>query len=136
MAEGPLVADASPVAAARSDSALAGALLTTLLPAGDPSDWDSWRWAGPPPPDAVARRIGRPHLTWAFVSPWFARQSVGTALLDAAVHALMRVGYTELASPFLRGNESSTLWHWCAGFGCSPYPGSLRAIREQVARRL
>lgn len=133
--EGPLMADACLVAVVRSGSALVGALLTTLLPAGDPSDWDSWRWAGPPPPDAVARRMGRPHLTWVFVSPWFARQGVGMALLDEAVRALMRLGYSELASTFLVGNDSSTLWHWRAGFRCLPYPGSMRLIREQVARR-
>jgi len=90
--EGPLVADACVVAAVRSDSALVGALLTTLLPAGDLSDWDSWRWFEPPPPNAVALRLGRPHLTWVFVSPWFARQGLGTALLDEAVRALIRRG--------------------------------------------
>jgi hypothetical protein len=132
--EGPLVEDACVVAAVRSDSALVGALLTTLLPAGDLSDRDSWRWSDPPPPDAVAHRSGRPHLTWVFVSPWFARHGVGTALLDEAVRALMRLGYSELASTFLLGNESSTLWHWRAGFRCLPYFGSMRVIREQVAR--
>ena len=40
----------------------------------------------------------------------------------------------ELASTFLLGNESSTLWHWRAGFRCLPYPGSMRVVREQVAR--
>ena len=75
-----------------------------------------------------------PHLTWVMVSPWFARQGVGTALLDAAIRALVGQGYSELASTFLLGNESSTLWHWRAGFRCLPYPGSMRVIREQVAR--
>ena len=57
-----------------------------------------------------------PHLTWIFVSPVDARQGVGTALLDVAVRALLRLEYTELASTFLLGNESSMLWHWRAGF--------------------
>ena len=31
--------------------------------------------------------------------------------------------------------DVSTLWHWRAGFRLLPYPGSMRVIREQVARR-
>ena len=130
-AEGPLVAEANLVAACKSDDAPIAALVTTLVPARDPSRWDSWRWETPPPPDAVARGIGRPHLTWVFVSPWHARQGVGMALLDAAVRALAGLGYSELASTFLVGNESSMLWHWRAGFRLLPYPGSLRFIRQQ-----
>ena len=38
------------------------------------------------------------------------------ALLEMAVPALRRLGYTGLASTFLLGNESSMLWHWRAGF--------------------
>ena len=130
--EGPLIAEANLVAACKSDDAPIGALVTTLMPARDPSQWDSWRWETPPPPDAVARGIGRPHLTWVFVSPWHARRGVGTALLDAAVRALAGLGYPELASTVLLGDESSTLWHWRAGFRLLPYPGSLRFIRQQT----
>ena len=130
-AEGPLIADACVVAARKSDAAVVGALLATLTPAGDPLDWGSFRWHTPPPPDAVARGLGRPHLTWVFVTPWFARYGVGTALLATAAGALTRLGYAELISTFLLGNESSTLWHWRAGFRLLPYPGSARLIRQQ-----
>ena len=126
--EGPLIAEASCVAACKSDQASIGVVLTTLTPDGDPSQWDSWRWKMPPPADAVARRIGRPHLTWIFVSPWHARRGVGMALLDAAVQGLTRLGYSQLASTFLLGNESSTLWHWRAGFRLLSYPGTVRSM--------
>ena len=130
--EGPLVAEASLVAACKSDGALIGAVVTTLLPAGDPLEWGSWRWLAPPPSDAVARGIGRPHLTWVFVGPWHARQGVGTALLDGVARGLTSLGYSELASTFLLGNESSTLWHWRSGFRLLSHPGSMRVIRQQT----
>jgi hypothetical protein len=50
------------------------------------------------------------------------------ALLDAVVRALASLGYSELASTFLLGNESSTLWHWRTGFRLLSHPGSMRAI--------
>ena len=109
-AERPLIPQAIFIAASKSDEALIGAILTTLIPSGEPSDWNSWRWTTPPPLDAVARVVGRPHLTWIFVGPWHARFGVGTALLDATVRALIRLEYSELTSTFLLGNESSTLW--------------------------
>jgi len=76
--------------------------------------------------------MGRPHLTWIFVSPWQAGYGVGMALLAAAVQGLIGLGYRELASTFLLGNESSTHWHWRAGFRLLAYPGSMRVMREQV----
>ena len=133
--EGPLINAACLVAARKSDEALVGAFLTTLAPPGDALDWDAWQWKAPPPPDVVARRAGRPHLTWLFVSPWFARRGVGTALLDAAVQTLVRLEYSELSSTFLLGNESSMLWHWRAGFRLLAYPGSTRLIRERALLR-
>ncbi len=98
-AEGPLVGEACLVAARISDGMLVGANLITL-----------------PPGDVLEHAAGMPHLTWIFVSPVDARQGVGTALLDVAIRALLRLEYTELASTFLLGNESSMLWHWRAGF--------------------
>ena len=130
--EGPLIAEACLVAACKSDEAIIAALLTTLTPAGDLSQWGSRQWKTPPPPDAVARGIGRPHLTWVFVTPWFARYGVGTALLDMAVQTLTQLGYSELASTFLLGNEFSTLWNWRTGFRLLPYPGATRLIRQQT----
>jgi hypothetical protein len=130
--EGPLIADACLAAVRKSDAAPIGALLATLTPAGDPTEWGSFRWKTPPPPDAVARGLGRPHLTWVFVTPWFARYGVGTALLATAAPALIRLGYSELASTFLLGNESSTLWHWRVGFRLLSYPGSMRLLRQRI----
>src|SRR5262249_25723936 len=76
--DGPWVAHASFVA--EDDRKAVGAILLTLLPEGDPCDWDSYYWREPPPDDCVERRLGRPHLTWIFVSPWSAGHGVGTAL--------------------------------------------------------
>ena len=71
---------------------------------------------------------GLPQLTWIFVSPWFARHGIGTALLNAAVQVLLRLGCKELVSSFLIGNESSMLWHWQAGFRLPEQPWSMRAV--------
>jgi len=121
--DGPWIESASFVAG--GDEAL-GAILITLLPDADPTSWDGYHWPEPPPPDCLERRLGRPHLTWVFVAPGRSGQGVGTALLDAAAAALRRLGYRELASTFLVGNDSSTLWHWRNGFRLLPYPGSRR----------
>jgi len=48
------------------------------------------------------------------------------ALLDMAVQALLRLGYKELTSTFIIGNESSMLWHWRAGFKLPEQPWSMR----------
>lgn len=128
--DGPLI-EAACFVALEEDGAAVGAVFVTLLPDGDPCDWDSYGWRTPPPPDAVARRLGRPHLTWIFVEPLSAGQGAGTTLLAAAVRALLRLGFRELASTFLRGNDSSMLWHWRNGFRLLPYPGSLRRHRNR-----
>lgn len=130
--DGPLVERASFVAVSQEDQHLRGAILITLVPEGDLTDWDSYRWEEPPPADCQARRLGRPHLTWIFVGPWQAGHGVGTALLAAAGHELLALGYRELASTFLLGNESSMLWHWRNGFQLLAYPGSWRRLRERL----
>ena len=114
--DGPLIEPASFVGRLDPFEGLAGGVLVTLLPEVDLADWRAFEWAEPPPPDAVARRLGRPHLTWVFVHPFAAGHGLGTALLHAATRELAALGYTELASTFLLGNESSTLWHWRNGF--------------------
>ncbi|HVS39610.1 MAG TPA: hypothetical protein VMS17_28900 [Gemmataceae bacterium] len=124
--DGPFIAEASFLAHAHSPDDPAGAILVTLLPKTDLADWRSFSWPEPPPPDAVARGIGRPHLTWVFVHPLTAGHGVGTALLHAAARSLLALGYTELASTFLLGNDSSTLWHWRNGFRLVESPWSLR----------
>jgi GNAT superfamily N-acetyltransferase len=111
--EGPLVGEACLVAA--RDDTLVGANLITL-----------------PPGDASKHAAGLPHLTWIFVAPFHARQGVGMALLETAVQALLRLGYQELASTFLLGNESSMLWHWRAGFRLPEQAWSMRAGRREA----
>lgn len=118
--------------AARRRGQVIGAALVTLLPPGDPADYDSYHWPEPPPPDAYHRRAGRPHLTWIFVSPFWAGQGVGTALLHAVATELSAKGYQELLSTFLLGNESSMLWHWRNGFRLLPYPFSARRLRRRA----
>src|SRR5438046_2509923 len=83
-----------------------------------------------PPADAVDQRRGQPHLTWVFVSPWVAGHGLGTCLLNRAAQALWKLGYTELLSTFLLGNDSSMLWHWRNGFELLAYPGSVRSMHE------
>ncbi len=103
-----------------------GAIMITLLPRLDPTHWDSYTWEDPPPADCIERRLGRPHLTWVFVDPERAGRGVGCALLRASASALIAMGYDDLASTFMLGNESSMLWHWRAGFRLLSYPGSRR----------
>src|SRR5262249_42893545 len=127
--DGPCVERASFVAL--HERQIIGAILITLLPEGDPTDWDSYYWREPPPEDCIARRLGRPHLTWIVVSPWFAGQGIGTALLAAAVQELRALGFTQLLSTFLFGNESSMLWHWRNGFQLLAHPSSARLYRAR-----
>jgi GNAT superfamily N-acetyltransferase len=128
--DGPWVRQASFVAtetgAGRHAPGLCGAVLITLLPPGDPCVWDSYHWTEPPPPDCVERRLGRPHLTWVFVAPSLARRGIGTALLSASARELLALGFTDLLSTFMAGNESSMLWHWRNSFRLLPCPGSMR----------
>ncbi|MFO0928284.1 MAG: hypothetical protein U0736_14800 [Gemmataceae bacterium] len=126
--DGPWVQAASYVAQA-SDGGLLGAILVTLLPLGDPSDWNTYSWDEPPAPDCVERRLGQPHLTWVFVHPRRAGRGVGSALLQASADVLDEMDYPGLLSTFLLGNESSMLWHWRAGFRLLTYPGSRRRER-------
>jgi GNAT superfamily N-acetyltransferase len=133
--DGPWVRQASFVAVKAPEGGLIGSALVTLLPEGDPCDWDSYYWQGPPPADCVERHLGRPHLTWIFVAGLRAGQGTGTALLGAVTRALVGLGYRELFSTFLLGNESSTLWHWRNGFRLLPYPGSLRHISQRFRER-
>ncbi|HLN28610.1 MAG TPA: GNAT family N-acetyltransferase [Gemmataceae bacterium] len=131
--DGPLIASASFVAS--QDKELVGAILITLLPLGDPCDWDSYHWKEQPPADSITRRLGRPHLTWIFVSPITAGQGIGTSLLSAAARELQALGYTELLSTFMLGNDSSMLWHWRNGFRLLAHPGSHRLMRDRLQAR-
>jgi hypothetical protein len=90
---------------------VAGGILITLVPDAVLTDPFAGTWKSPPPPDDVERRLGVPHLTWVFVSPWEARHGIGTALLDASLRVLRDMGFTALASTFLLDNGPSALWH-------------------------
>jgi GNAT superfamily N-acetyltransferase len=133
-AEGPWVRPASFVAEA-ADGQPVGAAFVTLLPDGDPCDGDSYYWNEPPPEGLLSQRLGRPHLTWIFVAPLRAGQGTGTALLGAVVQGLLALGYRQLLSTFLLGNEASALWHWRNGFRLLPHPGSLRHLSRRFRRR-
>lgn len=131
-AHGPLVEQASYVACNEEGSRQLGAMLITLRPEVDLTSWEDMDWPEPPPPDCVERRLGRPAVTWVFVSPWHVGHGVGTALLAAAVREVLRLGYRELASGFLVGNDSSMLWHWRNGFRLLAQPGSWRLMRQKL----
>jgi hypothetical protein len=128
--DGPLIESASFVALDRERPELIGAILITLLPEADPTGWDAFHWPEPPPADCIERRLGRPHLTWIFVSPWVRAEGTGTALLASGVRELLALGYTQLATTFLAGNDSSMLWHWRNGFRLLAHPGSKRALKK------
>lgn len=131
--DGPVVEPASFVAV--DDEGPCGALLVTLLHDGDLETYDDPGWKEKAPADALERRWGRPHLTWVFVAPPDARYGIGSALLSRAVNELHRMGYRELASTFLLGNESSALWHWKNGFRLLSYVGSPGVIQRRVQMR-
>jgi ribosomal protein S18 acetylase RimI-like enzyme len=131
--DGPWISQASFVA--QENQQIVGAILITLLPEGDLVDWESYRWLEPPPPDCIDRHIGRPHLTWIFVSPWSAGQGVGTALLDRSANALVKLGYRQLLTTFMVGNDSSMLWHWRNGFRLLSCPRSFRQIPKPKLKR-
>lgn len=128
--EGPLVESAC-FAVADDEDVPRGATMITLGPDTDLTSLDHLHWKTPPS-DAVQRGLGRPHLTWIFVSPWIARFGIGTALLGHSVNALLARGYRQLASTFWLGNESSTLWHWQSGFRLMNWYGSHRAMERHI----
>lgn len=135
--DGPLIEQASFMALDRTNrpGSRIGSILITLLPDGDLTDTESYYWRDPPPMDCIQSRFGRPHLTWIFVSPMEVGQGVGTALLAASCNALLELGFTQLLSTFISGNDSSMLWHWRNGFRLLAYPGSRRAMKERWKRR-
>jgi GNAT superfamily N-acetyltransferase len=130
--DGPLIDQASFVAEP-SDGQIAGAILITLIPRVPEGEWWDAKWEMLPTNDHARRLLGRPHLTWIFVAPHYAGEGLGTALLHQSINALVVQGYTDLASTFLVGNDSSTLWHWRNGFRLLPYPGSARVLRQRLA---
>lgn len=112
--DGPWIIQASRVAV--HDEKILGGLLTTLLPI-DPAKRDrGYMWLDQPPADAIARRLGQPHLTWIFVQWAEARHGLGTRMLASAVEELKDMGFERLYTTFMIGNDASLLWHWRRGF--------------------
>lgn len=131
--DGPLVPPVCTVAA-DEDGSPVGALLVTLWPERPLDDWNAAKWPAPPPADAFERGLGRPHLTWAFVSPWHAGHGVGTAMLAETVNRLRAKGYRELGTTFMSGSDSSMLWHWRNGFRLLEYAGSYRRMDREIRK--
>lgn len=130
--DGPLIRPSCHVAVSEKDGRPIGAILVTLVPPGDLDDLWSLQWESPPPPDGIEQRLGHAHLTWIFVNHWYAGYGIGTALLAHASNGLLELGYNELISTFLLGNDSSLLWHWRNGFELLPYCGSKRRFHERM----
>ncbi|HEY6156895.1 MAG TPA: GNAT family N-acetyltransferase [Gemmatimonadales bacterium] len=70
--------------------------------------------------DQGVEDLQRAHLTWIMVHPWRFSQGLGGALLSSAVTVLRGLGYSDLASTFLVGNDRAVLWHWRRGFRLVP----------------
>jgi GNAT superfamily N-acetyltransferase len=117
--DGPFLSEASLVACDRFGQHL-GAILLTLAPPPGPPGEDTFVWHTDLPPQAIARCLGRPHLTWVFVASGMAGRGVGTRLLAEACLRLRAGGFNELVTTFIRGNEASALWHWRNGFRLLP----------------
>lgn len=132
--DGPLIGPACHVAIDPRRARPVAAIVVTLVPPVDLDDFWSLQWKTPPPEDCVERRAGHAHLTWIFVSHWFAGQGLGSALLAHACRGLLDLGYTELISSFILGNESSMLWHWRSGFELLSYSGSLRRFKAMMRK--
>ena len=130
--DGPIIRPACYVAAGAQHGHPVGAVLVTLVPRVNLDDFWSLRWKTPPPPDCIEQRLGHAHLTWIFVGPWFAGYGIGSGLLAHASNSLVKLGYTELLSSFILGNESSALWHWRNGFELLPYSGSRRQFQAMM----
>ncbi len=130
--DGPIIHPACHVAVSQAQGRPIGAILVTLIPPVDLDDFWSLRWKTPPPPACVEQRLGHAHLTWIFVGPRQAGYGIGTALLALASRGLLEIGYTQLVSSFILGNDSSMLWHWRNGFELLAYAGSPRRFREML----
>jgi len=130
--DGPLIEQASFIAW-QAEVAI-GCVLITLLPGGHPSELSSYHWQETPPEDCIERRVGQPHLTWIFVEPGQAGNGIGSTLLGISANSLLELGYSELLSTFMIGNDSSMLWHWRNGFRLLAHPQSTRPSETHALR--
>jgi len=133
--DGPILHSACHIAVSKERHNPVGGILVTLVPPVDLEDIWSLRWKTPPTADSVEGRRGHAHLTWIFVGPWHAGHGVGTALLAHASRNLLSLGYTELITSFILGNDSSMLWHWRNGFELLAAAGSHRRFREMMRKQ-
>ncbi len=118
--EGPVVEDACFQAFSPKDTGeTVGAALVTLAHEDMLTKPFTGEWKDAPA-DAVARRLGCPHLTWVFVNQWAQRRGIGTALLVRVLRVLHEMGYQHLASTFSQDNVPSAMWHWRNGFRLLP----------------
>ena len=129
--DGPLISPACFVAQ-DPDGTLLGAVLVTLVPLNDPREWGAYIWDESPPVDAIAQREGRPHLTWIFVRSNHVGHGIGAALLEAATTSLRSMGFDELHSTILLGNDLSLTWHWRMGFRLLTHPSSRRDDLREI----
>lgn len=130
--DGPLIEAACfQIADSRRDGPC-GATLVTLQPFEILTDPFGATWRGAIPDNAVQSKLGVPHLTWIFVSPWQARHGLGTRLLAATVEALREMGFDSLASTFMLDNGPSALFHWRNGF---QLPSQMAAFRREWHKR-
>ncbi len=126
--DGPLIEPACHVVLNAERDRPCGVVLPTLIPIVDLSDLHANpRWKEPPPPDA----LGRPHLTWIFVSPLLAGRGLGSVLLGETLRSLLALGFHDLATTFLAGNDASMLWHWRNGFRLLSHPDSWREMKRR-----
>ena len=127
--DGPIIEAACFQALSKRDKTPIGALFVTLVPKALLTEPFAANWREPPPPDAVEKRLGLPHLTWVFVAPRFARQGIATTLLAATIPALRQLGFDHLVSTFMLDNGPSAVWHWRNGFQVLP---QMSAIRKEL----
>jgi GNAT superfamily N-acetyltransferase len=109
------------VVATRTTDGIVGALLVTR--------WDAEKPHGVDSRDAATSPLTDAHITWVFVRRLEQGNGIATAMLRSVVARLRSAGFTRLYTTFLRGNESSMLWHWRTGFRLLRYEGSFRTLR-------
>lgn len=110
----------------RESSLPVAALLVTLVPPGDWTDFSDSGWETPSPKDPIRSRWGHAHLTWVFVSPRWRRRGLGEFLLRKSLSQLDDLRYEKLFSTFMLGDHASMLWHWKQKFQLLPSISSAR----------
>jgi GNAT superfamily N-acetyltransferase len=123
--DGPWIEQASFVALEGEEPI--GGIWSTLVFPGDIDNADPCRALDIIHGGGASHDPGRPHMTWVFVSPRVMNRGIGTTLLSWLSNALLDLGYQQLLTTFMTGNEASMLWHWRNGFSLLPRHGAARA---------